>query len=93
MVVLRKLKTTFNSSFNSPLLCCCSKNIVSFVVGANEASSSTQIALVNQTCFIFSLSICPFLKASTFLSSSFSFLSRHSFSKALSLMAFINMKK
>jgi len=89
MVVLKKLKTTFNSSFKSPLLCCCSKIIISFVVGANEASSSTQIALVNQTCFIFSFSICPFLKASSFLS----FISHRSFSKALSLMASVNMKK
>jgi hypothetical protein len=41
VVFLRKLKFVSNSSSNSLLLCFCSKNLVSFIVGACEASSST----------------------------------------------------
>jgi len=41
MVILRKLKdVASNSSYNSLFFCYCSKILISFVVGAHEASGS-----------------------------------------------------
>ncbi len=59
VVLLGKFCFISNSSSNSLLLCSCSKNLISFVVCAHETSSSTQITLDNQTCFVFFLQYVP----------------------------------
>jgi hypothetical protein len=93
VVFLRKFNVVFNSSSNSLLICSCSKILISSIVGACEASSSTKIAPVNWIYFTLSFSICSLLKASTFLSTFFFLASHLSLSKVLSLMAPIKMKK
>ncbi len=93
MVLLKKFNVVFNSSSNSLLLCSCSKILISSTIGACEASGSTLVVQVNQTCSTLSFSIYSLLKISAFFSTSFSLASCLNISKALSLMALTNMKK
>jgi hypothetical protein len=93
MVLLKKFNVVSNSSSNSLLLCSCSKILISSTIGACEASGSTLIVQVNQTCSTLSFSIYSLLKILAFFSTSFSLASCLNISKALSLMALTNMKK
>jgi hypothetical protein len=91
MVILRKLKVTSNSYFNS-LFYSCSKIPVSSTVGAHKANGSKWIAFVSLTYFVLSLFSCFLLKASIFFSSFLSLAFHFNFSKVLSFMASDNMK-